>query len=557
MDGLGVIFSAMWSLFLLIFVLPTQLLIRFFHSSKIIDPSRSENKPTAKMGEAERQAGCREVVLGYANHLGYIARECMSREEIEQKIDSGIAPQDLSNEIQARIDARPGIILGNQTFLNHQIKLPYSYRDRHTYIVGRSGSGKTNLIRNMMMQDLANGCGVGVLAPEAELLTEEILPYIPEDRMDDVVYINPADTEYPIPFNPLQLDEGEDLDLCVDDNVTIFKRLMGDTGPRMDEILRQTLYALLERPSSTLLDIERLLARSDASFRQQVINTTTDEQTAYFFEKTYPSYPKDAHLPITTRIGRLVRPRIVRTLLCQPGKSFNYREAMDEGKILLFNLSDGILGEQTSQLLGQLIVSKLQMAVMSRVDTPAAARRPFYLYLDEFQTFTGVAETSYEKILSRARKYQLGLTLAHQQTGQISNSLMQEILGNVSTMIAFNVSSADATKLSKEFVMDMGVEAESIPSDFLLTLKVGEAWGKIGKTVFPFKTWRADQNPDPMRAKEVIERSRMNYGRPASGELPRVKPQVEAKPAPNGIAKQSVLEVPKDDEPNVDPSKVY
>jgi hypothetical protein len=158
--------------------------------------------------ESKRQAGCREVVLGYANHLGYIARECMSREEIEQKIDSGIDPQELASEIQARIDARPGIVLGNQTFLNHQIKLPYSYRDRHIYIVGRSGSGKTNLIRNMMMQDLANGCGVGVLAPEAELLTEEIPPYIPQDRMDDVVYINPADTEYPIPFNPLELDEG-------------------------------------------------------------------------------------------------------------------------------------------------------------------------------------------------------------------------------------------------------------------------------------------------------------------------------------------------------------
>src|SRR5918997_517016 len=245
---------------------------------------------------------------------------------------------------------------------------------------------------------------------------------------------------------------------------------MGDTGPRMDEILRQTFYALLERPGATLLDIERLLTRGDASFRQEIINSTSDEQTAYFFEKTYPSYPKDAHLPITTRIGRLVRPRLVRTLLCQPGVSFNFREAMDEGKILLFNLSDGALGEQTSQLLGQLIVSKIQMAGMSRGDTPAAARRPFYLYLDEFQTFTGVAETSYEKILSRARKYLLGLPLAHQQTGQISNSLMQEILGNVSTIIAFSVSSADSTKLCKEFVVDMGVEAQHMPSEELLRL---------------------------------------------------------------------------------------
>jgi hypothetical protein len=323
----------------------------------------------------------------------------------------------------------------------------------------------------------------------------------------------------------------------------------------MDEILRQTFYALLERPGSTLLDIERLLIRGDASFRQEIINTTTDEQTAYFFEKTYPSYPKDSHLPITTRIGRLIRPRIVRTLLCQPGKSFNFREAMDEGKILLFNLSDGVLGEQTSQLLGQLIVSKIQMAVMSRVDTPAAARRPFYLYLDEFQTFTGVAETSYEKILSRARKYSLGLCLAHQQTGQLSNSLMQEILGNVSTIIAFNVSSADATKLSKEFVVEMGAEVEQVPSEELLRLKVGEALGKIGKTVIPFKTWLADQSPDPIRAKEVIERSRMNYGRSAIDVRSNGTSRIRVKPAQNGTTPGRPVQVIPDDDS--DPSQVF
>jgi hypothetical protein len=202
------------------------------------------------------------------------------------------------------------------------------------------------------------------------------------------------------------------------------------------------------------------------------------------------------------------------------------------------------------------------MAVMSRVDTPAAARRPFYLYLDEFQSFTGVAEASYEKILSRARKYNLGLTLAHQQTGQIPNTLLQEVLGNVSTMIAFSVSATDAAKLCREFVVSRGgLEADHIPDDFLLTLKVGEAWGKIGKTVFPFKTWLADQNPDPIRAKEVMERSRMNYGRPANDEARTVRrtPRVIEKQAQNGTspAKLTVQEVPVDDDPFLDPSKVF
>src|SRR5207248_713033 len=149
-------------------------------------------------------------------------------------------------------------------------------------IIGRSGYGKTNLIRVMAMQDIFLGNGLGMLAPEQELLTEEILPYIPEERIDDVVYFNPADSTNPIPLNPLYLDEESDIDLCVDDNLTVFKRLMGDSQPRMDEILRQSLYALLERPNSTLLDVEKLLSRTDDAFRKEVVRTSKDEQTRYF-----------------------------------------------------------------------------------------------------------------------------------------------------------------------------------------------------------------------------------------------------------------------------------
>jgi hypothetical protein len=152
------------------------------------------------------------------------------------------------------------------------------------------------------------------------------------------------------------------------------------------------------------------------------------------------------------------------------------------------------------------------MAVMSRVDTPAAARRPFFLYLDEFQTFTGVAEASYEKILSRARKYKLGLILAHQQTGQLSSELLREILGNVSTLLTFNVSHPDAVKLSREYVFDFAGEADYVPPEEFIRLKTGEALAKIGKSVFPLRTYLADKQPDFIRAKEVIERSRINYG---------------------------------------------
>ena len=507
-------------------------------------PTKAQKK---ELDENQRLAGCREVVMNFINHLGFIVRECMSREELEEKIDSGISPQELEWEIHSRIQKIPGIVLGTFGRNGCDIKQPMSIRDRHTYIIGKSGSGKTNLIRTMILQDLAYGNGVGVLAPELELLTEEILPYIPEDRIDDVVFVNPVDTDSPIPFNPLHVDADEDIDLKVDDAVTIFKRLMGDTGARMDEILRQSLYALMERPGSTLIDIEYLLSRQDATFRNEIIRRSRDEQTVRFFRDSYPSFPKDAHLPITTRISRLVRPKAVRSLLCQPGRSFNFREAMDEGKILLFNLSDGLLGEQTSKLLGQLVVSKMQMAVMSRMDTPAALRRPFYLYLDEFQTFTGVAETSYANMLSRARKYKLGLILAHQQTGQLSQDLLRDILGNVSSLLTFNVSHEDAVKLSKEYIQGNGQAMEYMPPGELLSLKTGEAWGKIGKSCFFLSTALAPQQPDLSRAKEVIQRSRKNYGVGGGWDTEVKRP---AQHAPK------LIPINATEEP-LDPSKVF
>ena len=266
-----------------------------------------------EMDENQRLAGCRELVLEMVNQLGFIAREAMSREELEEKIDSGITPDELREELYARMLQYRELYLGSFGRDGHAIKQPMSIRDRHTYIIGKSGSGKTNLIRTMILQDLAYGNGVGVLAPELELLTEEILPYIPEDRIDDVVFVNPVDVDSPVPFNPLHVDADEDIDLKVDDAVTIFKRLMGDTGARMDEILRQSLYALMERPGSTLIDIEPLLSRQDASFRNEIIRRSRDEQTVRFFRDSYPSFPKDAHLPITTRISRLVRPKAVRS----------------------------------------------------------------------------------------------------------------------------------------------------------------------------------------------------------------------------------------------------
>jgi hypothetical protein len=196
---------------------------------------------------------------------------------------------------------------------------------------------------------------------------------------------------------------------------------------------------------------------------------------------------------------------------------------MDKGKILLFNLSEGLLGEMASQLIGQLIVSKFQTATMSRANTAKSERRPFYLYLDEFQNFCGVASKSYERILSRARKYGLGLILAHQQTGQIPPELMREIFGNVSTLVSFQLSQPDAVRMSREFVVQYDFEMESVPAEEFLRLGLGEAYVKIGRNAFPMQVPKVDAPPDNELARKIIERSRVKYGIPRI----RVRPQVE------------------------------
>ena len=468
----------------------------------------------AKQAERRRIEACGEVVLFFANHIGYIARSVMSREELEALLDHGITAPKLAEEIHRRIEKEDGLILGYHLFGNYglDVKVPEEMRQRHIYVIGKSGYGKTNLLRGMIFQDIEAGRGIGVIAPEAEMLTEEILPYIPDHRIDDVIYFNPADCESPVSFNPLYLDDGEDLDLKVDENFTIFNRLLSEVGPRTNEILRQALYALTGRPGATLLDIERLLDRSDPIFRNEIIRESRDEQMIHFWRDVYPSLPKDAHLPLTTRLGRFIRPKVMRSILCNPHQSLNFRKAMDEGRIMLFNLSDGILGEQNSQMLGQLVVSKFQLAVMARAAQTKQQRKNFYLYIDEFQTFTGTESSSYEKILSRARKYKLSLTLAHQQTGQLPGHLLKEILGNVSTTICFQVSREDAFKFSKELVTMYDGEIINIPEEEILKLKVGQAWCKIGQNSFLMQTYLEDQHPDSRRATYVIERSRRNYG---------------------------------------------
>jgi len=489
--------------------------------------SKKKELRLQRYAESRRLAECEEVVRYFANYHGYIARAVVSKEELEDLILNGATALELEDFITERMLTVDGLTLGYQKEENYKIPviLPQEFRDKHIYVIGKSGYGKTNFLRYLISQDLQSNVGIAVLAPEYEMLHDELLPFIPENRIPDVIYFNPADHECPVVLNPLHIDKDDDIDLHVDETFTILQRVVGEGGQRMDEILRHALYALIERPNTDLLDIAPLLDRHDDTFRREIIATTNDEQTRYFFERTYNQLPKDAHIPILNRIGRIVRAKNVRNCLCPPknttldeqdvsNRILNIRRAMDEGKILLFNLSDGILGNIASQLIGQFIVSKFQTATMSRADLSKKNRNPFYLYLDEFQNFCGIASKSYEKILSRARKYKLGMILAHQQTGQLSSDLLREILGNVSTLVSFQVSQADASKLAKEFISQYDYDIAPLPTEELLRLNIGEAYCKIGKSAFPFYVPKMSDSSSSERGAEVIKASREQYGIP-------------------------------------------
>jgi len=365
--------------------------------------------------------------------------------------------------------------------------LPVKHRDRHTYVVGKSGSGKTTLLTWLASQDIDDDQGVAFLTPEAETIEEDLLPHIPSWRHEDVIYFNPADERCRFSFNPLRRGSDEDIDRKVEAVFTSLTRLMESGSARINQILRQAIYALVELPETTLLDIPRLLDRDDPHYRKQVIAQLEDEQTKQFWKTTYEELPANAHIPILTRLSKFIRPRRVRNVLCRPQQGLDFREIMDSGKILLCNLSDGLLGEDVSQLLGGLIMSELQLAAVGRADVPPEQRQRFYVYLDEFHSFTAHTNVSYEKLLSRARKYRLPLTLAHQQTGQLSTDLVREVFGNVSTLISFLVSRRDANRISRECIRDDLPERQTVDPDDLVTLDVGHAFAKVGTHAFPIR----------------------------------------------------------------------
>jgi hypothetical protein len=324
-------------------------------------------------------------------------------------------------------------------------------RRRHMYIIGKTGMGKTTLMENMVLSDILAGHGVCYIDPHGDT-AEKLLDYVPSHRINDVVYFNPADFSHPVGFNILESVEDDKKHLVRDGLMGVFKKIWPDVwSARMEYILQNTVQALLDYPGATLLGINRMLV--DAEYRKRVVASIKDPVVKTFWVAEFSSwsekYATEAIAPVQNKVGQFLSASIVRNIVAQVKSTIDLRTIMDQGKILIVNLSKGRIGEDNMRLLGGMLITKLQMAAMERVDIPEAERRDFYLFVDEFQNF---ANESFASILSEARKYRLCLTVAHQYIMQLDEKVAAAIFGNVGTLISFRVGGEDATFMEKEFM---------------------------------------------------------------------------------------------------------
>lgn len=409
--------------------------------------------------------------------------------------------------------------------------LPEEVRARHLYVIGKTGAGKSTLLKWLAFQDALRGRGFAFMTPDGETI-DELLPYLPEARAAEVVYFNPSDSRCAWHLNPFWLDDSDDFDRKAEAVFSLLLRLLDDVGPRVQQILRQAVYALLELDGATLLDLPELLRRDDAGVqsRRRASTRLRDPETRAFWETGYEALPVNAHLPITSRLVPFLRPRVIRQALCRQGRGIPYRALMDGQGVLLCNLSDGLIGESASKLLGGLIVSELQLAATSRADVSASERPPFYLYLDEFQSFVDSGNVSYEKLLSRARKYGLPLILAHQQTGQLGPALTRDVLGNVGACVAFATGRDDASRMSREFLSPTG---SPVAPERLQQQDPGEAWVRIGNSAFPFAVTTQLEDLQEMRDQESV-RAITAHNRLEAAPAPPVPVLRGAPTAPSG-----------------------
>ena len=414
--------------------------------------------------------------------------------------------------------------LTNFRGINHQFGLTRRDRSRHVYIIGQTGAGKSGMLELLALSDVFYNQGYCIIDPHGDFAIDN-LKFIPKSRISDVVYFNPADTAYPIAFNPLEISDPSRKPNICSEVIGVLKRMFGDSwGPRLEHILRYTLLALLDRPSATLLDISRML--TDKDFRKETLDYCHDVTVLQFWKHEFGQWNEkqvnESIAPVLNKVGAFTANPIIRNIIGQPKSSFDIRKIMDEGKILVVNLSKGLIGEDNAGILGAFLVTKVQLAAMSRSDIPRVEdRRPFYLYVDEFQNF---ATDSFAVILSEARKYGLNLTVANQYVAQMTDSVRDAVFGNVGTTISFRVSADDAPILVKQFeptfeasdllqlnnrhfIISMIINGEKVPAFSATTLSIPKS---------------PEDNFD-----DIIKWSREHYARPRTEVENEIRETIE------------------------------
>lgn len=429
---------------------------------------------------------------------------------------------------------------------NRLFGIKRSDRRQHMYVVGKTGTGKTALLHNLVVQDIANGEGLCVVDPHGEFV-ESLLKKIPKERIDDVVYFNPADDEYHIGFNILEIPDPKYKHLVASGLMAIFTKIWSNVwSARMEYILNNAVLALLDTPGSTLLGITRILV--DKDFRQKVINNIKDPVVKAFWVNEYEQwrdqFRNEAIAPIQNKVGQFLSTALIRNIVGQPKSTIDIFKIMNEGKILLVNVSKGRIGEDNSALLGAMLITKIQLAAMERVRIPEDERVDFYLYVDEFQNF---ATDSFAGILSEARKYRLNLIIAHQYIGQlitdVSTRVRDAVFGNVGTMILFRIGAADAEFLENEFAPEfVAADMVNLPNYHVyIKLMVDGVTSRpfSASTLAPFKT-QADAETEEV----IIANSRKRYARPRwaveeeinrwTGMMGEISEQMERGAGPSG-----------------------
>ena len=415
---------------------------------------------------------------------------------------------------------KEGLVLGRSIYREEEniIRIKDDDRRRHIYCIGKTGTGKTTWIQNMALQDIIAGKGVCVIDPHGDMI-EWLLARIPKERVDDLIHFYPPDLDRPLGLNMLEAKTPSQKDMAVSELISIFYKLFDPTGtsqvigPMFEHYMRNAMLALLadDESGATLVEIPRMF--TDKKFRESKIAKVTDPAVRQFWLQEYAQSQRGQHSAdmlsyVISKIGRFLSNEMMRNIVGQRHSAFDIRDVMDNNKILLVNLAKGLTGEINSNLLGFILVSKIQMAALSRADIPEDQRKDFYLYIDEFQSVT---TDSIATILSEARKYKLNLTVAHQFVGQLEEKIRDAVLGNAGTMVSFRIGAQDVETIKPEF-------EPQVSENDLINIENRNAYIKLmidGATTKPFNfaTLAPMGTANPKLAQALKKLSRLKYGR--------------------------------------------